>query len=342
VAWILLYLLALAAFGALLVVAGIEAAGEVQYLVEIASVQEQWGLPLGMGASSLPDELLRRLPMPSKIISVISTNAAKIVAPAVLGVTQGAAGVISGLVISLILGIYWIAGQDHFERLWLSLVPSGRRNRARSIWRSIETAIGAYIRGQIAHSLLFGVLLGLGFWALGSRFPVVMALVGALARFVPVAGMAFALITVLLVGLLASGQLGLFMFLYMVVVVAALEVWVKPRLAEKRWSNPILTLVILIAMADTAGLVGLILAPPLAVLAQILWTYLFVPRPAPSVAAQVVELRQREQRLKETIVSMGEAPPPVVASSLQQLGRLIDRAEPVLQAAPPESSEPLA
>ena len=66
----------------------------------------------------------------------------------------------------------------------------------------------------------------------------------------------------LLVGLLTSVQLSLFTALYALVVLIALGVWVKPRLFNRRWDNPILTVVLLIALADAFGLVGIIVAPP--------------------------------------------------------------------------------
>jgi len=69
-----------------------------------------------------------------------------------------------------------------------------------------------------------------------------------------VVGATLAVIPPLLVGLLTGVQLSLFTVLYTLVVLIALGVWVKPRLFNRRWDNPILTLVILIALANAFGL----------------------------------------------------------------------------------------
>jgi len=128
--------------------------------------------------------------------------------------------------------------------------------------------------------------------------------------------------------------------LYTLVVLIALGLWVKPRLFNRRWDNPILTLVIVIAMANAFGLIGIIIAPPLSAVCQILWSLLVSHRLASGAAAQVSDLKERQERVWVTIRAMDEAPLPLVTSSMERLTLLIEKAEPVLQAAQPtEPSE---
>jgi predicted PurR-regulated permease PerM len=247
----------------------------------------------------------------------------------------------SGVLVILFLSLYWSINQIHFERLWLSLLPSGQRKQARGIWRTIEPDIGAYIRSQVIQSLLAGLVLGLGYWLLGSPYPALLALAGALACLIPVVGVPLVVIPVLLVGLLTSVQLSLFTALYTLVVLIALGVWVKPRFFNRRWDNPILTVVLLIALADAFGLVGIIVAPPLSVVCQILWSRLVSRRAVLGAAAQVSDLKERQARVWDTIRAMDEPPLPLVTSSMERLAHLIEKAEPILQATlPVEPSEP--
>ena len=276
--------------------------------------------------------VLARLPPPSKLFEAVTGSQGQLVLPAILGFTQGIGGVVSGVIVILFLSIYWSINQIHFERLWLSLLPSGQRKQARGIWRTIEPDLGAYIRSEVIQSLLAGLLLGLGYWLLGSPYPALLALVGALACLIPVVGAALAVIPVLLVGLLTSVQLSLFTALYTLVVLIALGVWVKPRLFNRRWDNPILTMVLLIALADAFGLVGIIVAPPLSVVCQILWSRLVSHRAVLGAAAQVSDLKERQARLWATIKAMDEPPLPLVTSSMERLTHLIEKAEPILQA----------
>lgn len=246
------------------------------------------------------------------------------------------------MLVILFLCIYWSLNQIHFERLWLSLLPTGRRKPARGIWRAVESETGAYIRGQVIQSLLSGLLLGLGYWLLGSPYPALLALAGALACLIPVVGIALVVFPVLLIGLLTSLQLSLLTALYALVVLISLGIWVKPRLFNRSWENPILTVVLLIALADAFGIVGMVLAPPLSVICQILWSRLVSRREVTGAAAQISDLKERQARVWDSIRAMGETPLPLVTSSMEQLDRLLIKAEPILQAAlPPAASDVL-
>jgi hypothetical protein len=168
-----------------------------------------------------------------------------------------------------------------------------------------------------------------------------LALTGALACLIPVAGAALVVIPVLLVGLLTSVQLSLFTALYTLVVLIVLGVWVKPRLFNRRWDNPILTVVILIALANAFGLIGILVAPPLSAVCQILWSRLVSHRAFLGAAAQVSDLKERQALLWAAIKAMDEPPLPLVTSSMERLTHLIEKAEPILQAAlPAKPSEP--
>jgi predicted PurR-regulated permease PerM len=334
-AWILLYLVVLAIFGFCLFLVGVTITAEIQQLARTVSAQDTWNLPGWLQTSFLQQLLAGRLPPPSKLFEAVTGSQGQFVLPALFGFTQGMAGAGSGLVVILLLSLYWIVNQVHFERLWLSLLSSEQRKQARDIWRTIEPDLGAYIRSQVVHSLLAGLLLGLGYWVLGSPYPVLLALVGALACLIPVVGATLAVISPLLMGLLTGVQLSLFTVLYTLVVLIALGIWVKPRLFNRRWDNPILTLVIVIAMANAFGLLGIILAPPLSAVCQILWSLLVSHRLASGAAAQLSDLKERQERVRATIKAIDGAPLPLVISSMERLTSLMEKAEPILQAAPP-------
>jgi predicted PurR-regulated permease PerM len=351
-AWLLLYLVALGSFGFLFFLTGETAINEVQQLARVVSVQDEWMLPVWLKGSASQYALVARLPLPSQIFEAATGDQGQFVLPAILGFTQGIGGVVSGMFVVLFLSLYWIVSQTHFERLWLSLLPSDQRKQARGIWRIIESDLGAYIRSQGVHSLLAGLLLGLGYWALGSPYPALLGLGGALACLIPVVGVALAVIPPLLVGLLTSMQLSLFTVLYTLVVLTALGIWVKPRLFNRKWDNTMLTVVLLIALADAFGLLGIIVAPLLSVVCQILWSHLVSHRLASGAAAQVSDLKARQERLWAIIRGMDEPHLPLMTSSMERLTQLMMKAEPLLQVEAPlhavsalrgraaESSEP--
>ncbi|HEY5157331.1 MAG TPA: AI-2E family transporter [Anaerolineales bacterium] len=334
-AWLLLYLAVLGSFGFLLFLAGKAAISEIQQFAQTVSVQDAWKLPAWLEGSSFQQTVMERLPVPSKLFEAVTGSTGQLVLPALLGFTQGFGSLVSASLVILFLSIYWSINQIHFERLWLSLLPSSQRTRARGIWRTIEPDLGAYIRSEVIQSLLAGLLLGLGYWLLGSPYPILLALIGALAWLIPIVGAPLAVILPLALGLLTSVQFSLFTALFTLAVLIALEVWVEPRLFRRKWNNPLLTLVILLAMADAFGLLGILIAPPLSAVCQILWNLLVSHRVVSGAAVQVSDLKERQARVWGIIKAMDRPPIAMVSNSMQRLTHLIENAEPILQATLP-------
>ena len=340
-AWILVYLAVLGGFVFILFLASQASINEVQQLTHAVSAQDAWRLPGWLNGSAFQKTLIAWLPQPSKLFEAFTGDRGQFVLPAILGFSQSVGVVISGVVVILFLTIYWSINQIHFERLWLSLLPSARRKQARGIWRTIEPDLGAYIRSEVIQSVLAGLLLFIVYGALGSPYPALMALIGALAWMVPVVGAPLAVILPLALGLLTSVQSSLLAAFLTLIVLIVMELWLEPRLYKRRWGNPILTLVMILVLADVFGLVGILIAPPLSVAIQILWSRLVSHPAATGAAVRVSDLKERQARLWETLKATNEPPLPLVTSSMEQLALLIAKAEPFLNASlTPEPSGP--
>ncbi len=330
---VFLFLLLLGGGGFLLALSVEAAAGEIQRLGSEVSVQDEWQLPNWLAGTPFQTVVDERLPAPSALFAAITGDQGQLVLPTLLGFTQSIIGLISAVLIILFLSVYWSIDQVHFERLWLSLLPSGRRTQVRDIWRTVEPEIGAYIRNEVVQSLLAGLLLGVGYLVLGSPYPALLGLLSGLALLIPIVGPVLSVIMAMVIGLLTSVQLSLVTALYAIIVLLALKMWGEPRFYKHRHTNPILTVVILIALADAFGFIGIIVAPPVSVACQILWNRLVSNRAVLGQADQISDLKKRQIQVWQTIQTMEEEPPPLVTSSLERLTDLLERAEPTLNSA---------
>jgi putative permease len=332
--WILLYAVGVGISGLLIFLVGRLLLGDLQQLTQTVAAQSTWVLPAQLEGGLVQQTLDRWLPTPDKLFEAI-TNQRQLMLSTVLSFTQGIGGIVSGLFVILFLSIYWSINQNHFERLWLSLLSSEQRTRAREIWRTLENDLGAYIRSEITQSLLAVLLLGMGYWILEAPYPALLAVVGAVAWLVPIVGAALAVILPLFLGLLTGAPFSFFTVLYTLIVLIALRVWVEPRLYKHPRNNPILTLVILLAMADAFGLLGIIVAPPLSLACQTLWNLLISERMTPDTSLQVSDLKERQARLYVALEEMDEPHLPLIVSSMERLAGLLDKAEPILEATVP-------
>lgn len=329
--WILLYIIGFGSFGFSIFLVGRFVAGDVQQLAQILSTPDTWKLPAWLQGSLFQKTLTAWLPMSGSLLNALIGDQGQLVLPAVLGFTQSMGGVLSDVLVILFLSIYWSVNQIHFERLWLSLLEPEQRKQARGIWRTIETDLGAYIRSEIIQSMLAVLLLGIGYWLIGAPYPTVLALIGALMWLIPVVGAPLAALVPLLIGLLISAPLSLIMVIYTLVVLIALQIWVEPFLFKRNWDNPILTLVIMLALADSFGLLGILIAPPLSAVCLILWNLLVSNPLEAGAATQISDLKARQVNLLSLIQEMEEEPPQLVVNSMERLKNLLEKAEPILQ-----------
>lgn len=334
--WIMLYLVALGSITFLLFVVVKAAVSEVQSITQLLSKQDEWLLPNWLRGSLFQEMLVARLPPPNVLFEPFLSEGEQLEIPAIINFTESVAEVTRAVFVILLLSLYWIVSQTHFERLWLSLLPATQRKQARDIWRTVEPELGAYIRSQLIQAFLVGVLLSLGYWAIGTPYPVSLALGGVLASMIPVVGSALAIILPALVGLLTNMQLGLFIVLYTVLIFIVMGLWIGPRFFKRSGDNPIITLFILTALADAFGLLGIIIAPPVSAVFQILWDYMVNYRVASGPTAQISDLKERHESVWAIIKAMDTPINPLVSSSIERLDRLIEKATPILEETLPD------
>lgn len=211
-----------------------------------------------------------RLPSPEQVAQWLADGyIAQFMSTAIL-FTQAVASVGSQIVLAVVLSIYWTADRLRFERLWLSLLPSEQRIQARSIWRAFEDSVGAYMRSELIQSLLVGLLLTPGYWLLGLHYPFLLALVAALAWLIPLIGGLFALIPLVTIVWLSTGwTVSLAAVLYSILVFMLMEFVVERRLYRFSRHQQVLVLLVMVALVDVYGIMGLLIAPFLATAIQL-------------------------------------------------------------------------
>jgi putative permease len=329
IVWILIYILV--AMGVIIaLIFTIQASAiELHGLAQRASVQDEWTLPIWLG-DSIQHTILTWLPLPSVLFQTIMGPDGELVLPALLGIAQNIGEMVTASIIILILSVYWSISQVHFERLWLSLLPSDQRKRTKDIWRTVQQEIGAYIRGQGLLSLLVGFCLGFGCWIIGSPSPALLGLIGALASLIPVVGGVLIIVPTMLIGLLTSAEIGIITGIYAIIVLVGIQIWIKPRLFNRKWDNPILTLIFILALADAFGIVGIIIAPPISAIWSILWNRLVIHRAAAGAATELSDLKERLAKITDTINAMEKPHSPLIKNSMERITNLVTAAERVL------------
>jgi predicted PurR-regulated permease PerM len=182
----------------------------------------------------------------------------------------------------------------------------------------MEAGVGEYLRSQIIQSVVAGLLLWLGYSVLGIRYPVLLALWGAIVRLIPWFGALIAVLPALFLGIGISSTVGLLATIYTIGILLTLKLIIEPRFFPRHKYSSLLIVLFVIALAETFGFIGVVLALPLAVAVQILFQHLYsfvTPTFSTEASEQVSDIRKRLFELKRRLQN----------SRSRESRRLIDR-----------------
>ncbi len=267
--------------------------------------------------------LAEQLPPSTDLYQVLISEQGIPALASVFGAAQNFFSTLGQIAIILILSLYWSADQFRFERLGLSLLPEEHHPKALHIWRSVETGVGEYLRSELIQSVLTGLLLWLGFSVLGIRYPILLALWGAIVRLIPWFGAVIAVLPALLIGIGISSTVGILATVYTIGILLTLKLVIEPRFFPRHKYSALLIVLFVIALAETIGFIGVVLAPPLAVALQILFQHLY-PLPeltAGEVSQEVADMKKRLLELRRRIQSSRQRETMRLMERLQRLLR---------------------
>lgn len=246
--------------------------------------------------TSFKQVLAEQLPPSADLYQALTSPEGVPALEGIFGAAQNFFSVLGNIAIIIILSLYWSADQIRFERLGLSLLPAEQHPKALHVWRSVEAGVGSYLRSELVQSILAGLFLGVGYWLMGLRYPAIFTLWGAIARLIPWFGVLIAALPVLLIELGNSPLLGFLASMYTIGILLLLKMAVEPRYFPRQRYNSLLIVLFVVILAEAIGVIGVMLAPLLAVTVQTLFQQLY-PLPqrrfSPEVLEKVLKLRKR-------------------------------------------------
>lgn len=283
------------------------------------------------GGSMLQQAIAGSLPDSNDLFQLVTGGQWNIFLQHFLGMTLGSLDLLGKITVVFVLSVYWGADQEHFKRLWLSLLPAESRAHWREIWQNIEFEIGSYLRSELIQSLLAVVLLGLGYQWIGLKYPILLALFAAVSWMIIWFGGLGAVVLATLTGLSIGFTTGSLAFLLTIAVLSFLEFFVEPRLYSRQRLSSILLVAMVIIMVKQLGIIGFLAVPPLAAVIQIIARQLICPITTDTItleappAVQIDLLRERLNSVQAMVSNRQDPPPPEIINLIDRLDTLIDR-----------------
>ncbi len=185
-------------------------------------------------------------------------------------------GWVANIVLLPVLTFFFLRDWDVFVERIAALVPRDHAATVARLARETSEVLGGFLRGQLLVMLILGVLYGAGLVGVGLDLGILIGVLAGLLTFVPYLGPAT---VVVLGGVAALVQYGDWQHLLGVAAVFAIgqvieSYWLTPKLVGDRIGlHPVAVIFAVLAGGTLFGFLGMLLALPVAAIANVLLRY---------------------------------------------------------------------
>ncbi|MFI7445512.1 AI-2E family transporter [Nonomuraea indica] len=230
---------------------------------------------------------LRRLDAEYQILPQLASFITGTLGPSLAsGVVGAGLVVLDGVfttVTLLVLMLYFLGSLHTIKAYLLRLVPASRRERTGAIAEEILSGIGGYVAGNVLISVIAGVVSWIFLSVLGVRYALALALVVALTDLIPLVGATIGAVLVSAVVALQSLPMGLACAIFFVVYQQVENYLIYPRVMKRSVDvTPAVTVIAALFGGALLGIVGALLAIPVAAAISLIIREVVLPRQAQS------------------------------------------------------------
>ncbi|MGW4410842.1 AI-2E family transporter [Nonomuraea sp. NPDC004702] len=201
----------------------------------------------------------------------------------VFGGLLGIASIVVSAVFStltvLILTLYFLGALRSITRTGYRLIPRSRRDRARLLGDEILNRVGGYVAGNLIISLIAGVTTFVFLSIAGVPYALALAIIVALTDLIPLIGAFIGAGIATLVALFASLPVAIATLIFFVVYQQIENYLIAPKVMKSSVDVPAAaTIVAALIGGALLGVVGALLAIPVAAAVQVIVNHVVLPR----------------------------------------------------------------
>ena len=198
-------------------------------------------------------------------------------------ITAGAANAVASLILIVVLAGFMVIDHRRFRAGFLRFVPPGMQGSAARQWDQVQERVGGYMSGMALISLEKGVVLTGGLWLLGVPSSLLLGLLAAVLNFIPYVGFWSVFLLAELLAFNADLVKGVWVFVLFLGHEWFEHGFLGPYLVGRTMKlHPAVVLVAIVAGTELFGVLGTLVAVPLAAAASVVLMNLL---PAPPDAA---------------------------------------------------------
>lgn len=188
----------------------------------------------------------------------------------------------------LVVGFFLTSDAGFAPRLIARFFPPTMRPTISTLADEIGGRLGHWVRAQILVGLFFGITFGLGLAIAGVPYALSLGAVGAVLELIPYLGGAIVTVIGMIVALSVSPWLVLFVLGWEIVVANIESHIVYPKLVgDIVGLHPLTIIIALFIGAELKGVIGALLAVPVAIVVQVLFDYFYRFEDTPAVEEEL-------------------------------------------------------
>ena len=197
----------------------------------------------------------------------------------IFGVSKAILGIVFSTLTVVILTIYFLANMPAIKRTMYRVVPRSRRARVGLLTDEIFNRVGGYVLGNVATSIVAGLCAFIWLWAWDVPYAVALAMFVAIMDLIPLIGATIAAVVVTAIALFSGIPTGAATFAYFMGYQQFENYVLHPRVMKATVDvAPVVTIVAALLGAALLGVLGALIAVPIAAAVQLLLTEVAFPR----------------------------------------------------------------
>ncbi|RJL24523.1 AI-2E family transporter [Bailinhaonella thermotolerans] len=230
------------------------------------------------------NETLKRLDADYEILKRVESYLASgdlgtKVAGGILGVGAVVLDAVFSVFTVLVLTLYFLGSLPMIKQYGLRLVPRSRRRRTALIGDQILDGIGGYVGGNVLISVIAGVVSYAFLLIAGAKYALALALLVAIMDLIPMVGATLGAVMVTAVGFLQSAPLGIACAIFFLVYQQVENYVIYPRVMKRSVDvAPALTVIAALVGGALLGILGALLAIPIAAAIVLILREVVIPR----------------------------------------------------------------
>ena len=192
-----------------------------------------------------------------------------------VGIVQG----VFGVIIVVILTIYFTASLPAIKRSAYQLVPASRRARFADLGDQITDSVGKYVMGQVLLALVNGILSAIFLTVIGAKFPILLASIAFFFSLIPLVGTITGSVIIVAVCFLSGTPTAIAAAIYYLIYMQVEAYVLSPRIMNRAVSVPgALVVVAALAGGTLLGILGALVAIPFAAAILLIVKQVVIPR----------------------------------------------------------------